>query len=679
LGGSWSYAQVSNDIGTVVGESALPGDVVSHAFAWTHATGMVDLGSPLGGESIAYGVNNSGMVVGQTWNPDASVAHAFVWTASGGTLDITPTAQATATGVTDGGIVIGSYFDGGSFAWTQANGFLNIDLGGHNSGVFGANGNTLFGSGYTASGVFHAFVWTSAKGVRDLGTLGGPISEAFAMNSSGLVVGESQIAGTNHAFVWSEATGMVDLGTLGGRRSFAYAVNDNGMVIGISQTRADVDYSDYHAFVWTATGGMQDLGTLGGTYSGVEGPGHGDPTPIDSSGRVTGFSALPGDMEAHAFLWSQGTGMLDLGTPGRTSSPTGMSDNGVVVGQSYDSTTLGDKRAFAWTPTGGLIDLTLGRGAATMWTVTSNGIATGFDGNADAHAFVWTPSLGILDLGTFGGPSSYPSDAHANGNVVGWADTSDGSLHAFSWYVPITNTPSGTNVSVQPTDSTTGSTPVTIAFSDVTQAGTTTLVTTASAPAVPTGFTLGSPAVFYELQTTAVFSGSVLVCIDYSRVTFNDTWGLVLFHYEGAGWVDRTVSLDATRKVICASVTSFSPFAVVAPIPNASIQPPVNADGSSVFTASRGVVPMKFSLAVKGQSTCTLPTATINVVRTAGGVIGALNESVYSLTADSGSTFRISECQYIYNVNSKALGAGTYRVDIKINARLVGSAGFQLK
>ena len=80
-----------------------------------------------------------------------------------------------------------------------------------------------------------------------------------------------------------------------------------------------------------------------------------------------------------------------------------------------------------------------------------------------------------------------------------------------------------------------------------------------------------------------------------------------------------------------------------------------------------------------GTPTCALPPATIALTRTAGGTTGEVNESVYSMSADSGSNFRIDGCQYVYNLNSGALGPGTYRVDIKINGQVVGSGIFQLK
>ena len=87
---------------------------------------------------------------------------------------------------------------------------------------------------------------------------------------------------------------------------------------------------------------------------------------------------------------------------------------------------------------------------------------------------------------------------------------------------------------------------------------------------------------------------------------------------------------------------------------------------------------MKFTLTQGGVATCNLPAATIAVTRTAGGVIGPINESVYNGNADQGSNFRIESCQYAYNLNSRAFGVGTYRVDILIADQVVGNAVFTL-
>jgi hypothetical protein len=88
---------------------------------------------------------------------------------------------------------------------------------------------------------------------------------------------------------------------------------------------------------------------------------------------------------------------------------------------------------------------------------------------------------------------------------------------------------------------------------------------------------------------------------------------------------------------------------------------------------------VKFRLTCDGNPTCDLSPATIAVTRTGGGVIGEVNESVYSGPSDSGSNFRIEGCQYHYNLTSKAVGVGTYRVDVLIDGQVVGSASFQLE
>ncbi len=111
----------------------------------------------------------------------------------------------------------------------------------------------------------------------------------------------------------------------------------------------------------------------------------------------------------------------------------------------------------------------------------------------------------------------------------------------------------------------------------------------------------------------------------------------------------------------------------------AQIQQPINPDGSSVFSVKRGVVPVKFTLTLGGPPTCALPPATIALTRTAGCTTGVVDETVYSGSADTGSNFRIDSCQYVYNLSASALGVGTYRVDIKINGEVVGSAIFKLK
>jgi hypothetical protein len=53
--------------------------------------------------------------------------------------------------------------------------------------------------------------------------------------------------------------------------------------------------------------------------------------------------------------------------------------------------------------------------------------------------------------------------------------------------------------------------------------------------------------------------------------------------------------------------------------------------------------------------------------------------SYHSQTRAPDDWIIIVSCEYMYNLSANALGVGTYRVDIKINGQVVGSAVFGLK
>jgi len=135
---------------------------------------------------------------------------------------------------------------------------------------------------------------------------GGTLVRSFAVNNAGQVVGESDtgpilqpfarvrgfpLFGT-HAFLWTEAGGMRDLGHLGGGTSRATAISDTGQVVGTSSL---IDGSA-HAFSWTSSGGMLDLNTLLSPNSGwVLVEAHG----VNNKGQITGYGLHNGT--GHAF------------------------------------------------------------------------------------------------------------------------------------------------------------------------------------------------------------------------------------------------------------------------------------------------------------------------------------------------------------------------------------------
>ena len=123
------------------------------------------------------------------------------------------------------------------------------------------------------------------------------------------------------------------------------------------------------------------------------------------------------------------------------------------------------------------------------------------------------------------------------------------------------NTGGGSNVKVDLNGGASGPGGVSLSFPQVTGAGNTAGATSSSCPAAPSGFSLGAPAVCYDLTTTALFTPPAQVCINFSGVSFG-SGQTVLLHYEGGVWVDVTTSVDTTNHVVCGNVNGLSPFVV---------------------------------------------------------------------------------------------------------------------
>jgi hypothetical protein len=206
---------------------------------------------------------------------------------------------------------------------------------------------------------------------------------------------------------------------------------------------------------------------------------------------------------------------------------------------------------------------------------------------------------------TTAGPDATPDACVASRQTVAGGDirlavrTSHASTWDFATFagIPPAPTPVGSNVPVEPTDETTGTSPVTLTFDHVTAAGSTSLATSATGPAHPAGFRFGDPATFYDLTTTATFTGAIAVCIEYSSSAFADEGGLRLFHHEGGAWVDITTSLDTAGDRICGSATSLSPFAIAERMyPFGGFTSPVDPQPTVNRVRAGSGIPVKFSL-----------------------------------------------------------------------------------
>lgn len=105
----------------------------------------------------------------------------------------------------------------------------------------------------------HAVLWHNGV-PANLGSLGGTFSTAAAINNRGQAAGASNLPGDTalHSFLWSSASGLQDLGTIGADDfNFATWINNAGDVVGTSCAGALC-----RAYVWRSGAGMLDLNTL---------------------------------------------------------------------------------------------------------------------------------------------------------------------------------------------------------------------------------------------------------------------------------------------------------------------------------------------------------------------------------------------------------------------------------
>jgi probable HAF family extracellular repeat protein len=303
----------------------------------------------------------------------------------------------------------------------------------------------------------------------EIGTLGGKASEARAINNSGQVVGHSlNAAGAPRAFLYANGS-MQDLNTIAGpdgtsaaslgwTLTAAYGINNNGQIVGAGThpTAPGGIYTDNGTFLWqkdadgnvkvTAvslpirqyeTRGINDNGLVAGSVEELVSDGSGfDYTIVQASvwnqGVHTNLGFLPGGEHSHAysinsssevvgfsessagyraFLWSNGGGMVSLGTlgdpnkAGLDSCAFNNNDAGQVVGWADRNTSDKDaqyRRAYVWDATNKMRDLNSLSNVGTSWylqqarDISNNGYIVGYGfvkvkGGSQARGFLLTP------------------------------------------------------------------------------------------------------------------------------------------------------------------------------------------------------------------------------------------------------------------------------------------------
>jgi len=359
-----------------------PSCFITHAFLW-HAGIRTELDPlPGGSNSFTYSINGSGKAVGEAQNgridplTGAPEFNAVLWKSGIINLGTLGGNQSVANSINDRGQIVGAALN--AIPDPLSNGF-SLPY--------------LFVPAATQA---HAFLWTEAEGMQDLGTLGGPDSTAAFVNERGQISGQSYTNATinpttstptQDPFFWENGK-MVDLGTLGGTFGVSVGMNNTGQVIGDSNLAGD---QAHHAFVWDKKAGLQDLGTLKG-YSVLS-----HANWINDAGEIVGDSDSP--TGSRAFLWKKGI-MTDLGTLANDACSAAVSINsrGQIVGFG-SADCVHEDRAFLWENGDPIVDLsTLVVSASAVTLIEAIFIndrgeiaARGKLPNGDEHAFVLLP------------------------------------------------------------------------------------------------------------------------------------------------------------------------------------------------------------------------------------------------------------------------------------------------
>ena len=406
-------------------------------------------------------------------------------------------------------------------------------------------------AGYTQCGNAEGFLWKNGV-YTALPSLGGTFSTAYALNNLDQVVGYAgTLDGHSHAALWDGST-TVDLGTLGGNDSWANGINDLGQIVGQSYLADGTS----HAFLYD-NGVMTDLGTLGGSWSAAY--------AIRNDGLILGFSQIAGDVAGHPFVWQNGT-MTDLGS---LAGPTGYAELVNTINQNGDMV--------------GSSQLT--------------------DSDWNLHAVLFKNGA-MTDLNSLLPPDSgwvlrFAQRINDAGEIVGQG-LLNGENRGFL-LIPNGATPTGSDVEITPAATLPNgqTTTVALTFDDVQTAGATTVTTSATGPPPSEGFKLTNPPVYYEITTTATFTGSVRVCLGWTEGQIANENQVRLFHREGAQWVDITdpVSRDTVNNRVCGETSGLSPFALMeVKHPFTGFFQPVDNLPTVNAVKAGAAVPVKFSL-----------------------------------------------------------------------------------
>jgi len=195
------------------------------------------------------------------------------------------------------------------------------------------------------------------------------------------------------------------------------------------------------------------------------------------------------------------------------------------------------------------------------------GITTSYGAGEEDFYLVKTDASGNTEWEkTIGGSVydyAYSVDQTTDGGYILVGDTTsygdpEGDVYLVK-VSPWTNTPVGSNVTVSLESGT-------VTFPTVNESGVTTMTISTENPVEPTPsdfYVIESN--FYDITTTANYSGLITIGISYDESQVGNEESLVLFHWNGSEWEDVTTYVDTVENIVYGQVTSLSPFFIGEP------------------------------------------------------------------------------------------------------------------
>ncbi len=306
LGGSYIHVWQLNKQGTFEAYSTLSGDTIAHEFVGSLTTGPVDF-SPAGVSQLqVFNLSDQGQVVGSFADPNRNLATSgFIWDRSLGFRDLgTPANEFSyATGVSDGGVVVGSSGSPGQtgycFIWDAVNGLQNISAGiatPYSGPVISRSGVVVAYGASETTGNRGFFIWDATRGGR------------FIEFPSGMFIMGPQLAGISDSGAIASASDMFggtmaidttrDTITFLGQGNNQRPTGPGGHVISNDENGG---------FVWDLVNGKRQIGDVDNFCF---------PASVNSRGQVVGYTYPTTGGPGQAFLWDDVNGLQKLGTLG---------------------------------------------------------------------------------------------------------------------------------------------------------------------------------------------------------------------------------------------------------------------------------------------------------------------------------------------------------------------------